>query len=71
MEEEILEELNLHNKSRILILNKIDLVTTEYLHQITKDIGPNRGVGPIFTSATTGLGIKTLLMSIERALSTS
>ena len=69
--EEILEELNLHNKSRILVLNKIDLVTTEYLHQITKDIGSSRGVEPIFTSATTGLGIKTLLMSIERVLSTS
>ncbi len=63
--EQIIEDLGLTAKPRVLALNKADLLDPDVESSFLEDAG---NATAVLTSAVTGLGLQELLLAVERAL---
>jgi GTP-binding protein HflX len=66
--EKVLQVLEVHDRPRLRIFNKIDLLPPEELAAFSSRIAEGYGKNHVFVSAQTGVGLEELLARVDAAL---
>jgi GTP-binding protein HflX len=66
--EKVLQVLEVHDRPRLRIFNKIDLLPPEELAAFSSRIAEGNGKNHVFVSAQTGVGLEELLARVDAAL---